>query len=471
MRTNISQTIYFQEEIGLTAGMITNLALKFAGVGDIRADIEVSFWLANIPETKTTFNTATDWITYNQFTAVWVETPLPNVHLAGERIVNIELHTPFHYTGGNIALMSHRHRTVFGYNTENVWTISTIGTNRTIRAHSDTIVLNPQVPPIGTVVDGFPHIAFGFTPAGTVYFTVSGKIVLEDTGEGAEGIQVSLIGDEELYIETDSDGLFVFEDLKDNHTYELTVSFPKYTTYTRQITINGANQTDLLITLNEIIALPFNVTALSLDVGIEISWNSPFAQSVMVLPPSHTAFAYEYDVKRTTYPDPDHNTAVDIRTQYANTEDLIVIIDSQSGLSPGAYYYYFVRARYSGIYGVKLSEWVMSNQVKYDPVNESDTVEIPAVTSLLGNFPNPFNPETSISFQLSVFGCPSVRIEIFNIRGQVVRTLVNGYFGAGRHSVVWDGRDVNGNMVSSGVYFYQMISGDFIDTRKMLLMK
>jgi len=106
-------------------------------------------------------------------------------------------------------------------------------------------------------------------------------------------------------------------------------------------------------------------------------------------------------------------------------------------------------------------------------VSEDDIVDVVGATALLGNFPNPFNPETTISFQLSVFCCPFVQIDVYNIRGQRVRTLLDGSreFGAGSHSVVWDGQDDNGERVSSGVYFYRMQAGDYTETRRMLLMK
>jgi flagellar hook assembly protein FlgD len=62
-------------------------------------------------------------------------------------------------------------------------------------------------------------------------------------------------------------------------------------------------------------------------------------------------------------------------------------------------------------------------------------------------------------------------ITIYNIRGQRVRTLVDGYKVEGEHSVEWDGRDEAGNRVSSGVYFYRMRAGDISQTRRMVLMK
>jgi len=94
----------------------------------------------------------------------------------------------------------------------------------------------------------------------------------------------------------------------------------------------------------------------------------------------------------------------------------------------------------------------------------------PALSNVLNpNFPNPFNPETTISYQLADKG--PVSIDIFNARGQLVRHLLNETKEAGQHSVVYDGRDNNGNPVASGLYFYKMKTGKFSSTRKMVLMK
>ena len=88
---------------------------------------------------------------------------------------------------------------------------------------------------------------------------------------------------------------------------------------------------------------------------------------------------------------------------------------------------------------------------------------------LMQNYPNPFNPTTSIYFDLNKDNL--VRIDIYNIRGQKVKTLINELLQKGRYNVIWNGDDENGNNVASGVYFYQMRTDEFVETRRMLLMK
>ena len=90
---------------------------------------------------------------------------------------------------------------------------------------------------------------------------------------------------------------------------------------------------------------------------------------------------------------------------------------------------------------------------------------------MLGNFPNPFNPSTTISFSIETPSMASVLIEVYNIRGQRVKTLVDEYKSQGVHSVIWDGTDSSGQIVSSGIYFSRMTAGEITDFRKMILMK
>lgn len=89
------------------------------------------------------------------------------------------------------------------------------------------------------------------------------------------------------------------------------------------------------------------------------------------------------------------------------------------------------------------------------------------------NYPNPFNPETTIAYSLQEPA--NVTLEIFNMKGQKVRTLINAYQQAGNHNIVWNAKDSNNHEVSSGVYFYKLVSesnfGDYTSSKKMLFLK
>ncbi len=101
-------------------------------------------------------------------------------------------------------------------------------------------------------------------------------------------------------------------------------------------------------------------------------------------------------------------------------------------------------------------------------VSATDPVA-PKVTRLEGNYPNPFNPETMISFATHQSG--PVKLSIYNLKGQLVRSLLDSELPAGQHKLVWNGRDNSNNPVASGIYFYRMEAGKYSKTMKMMLIK
>ena len=108
-------------------------------------------------------------------------------------------------------------------------------------------------------------------------------------------------------------------------------------------------------------------------------------------------------------------------------------------------------------------------EVLFSPTAVSQQA-LPLVNSLKQNYPNPFNPETTISYDLS--GESVVTLTIYDISGQVIRTMVNNQaMSAGQYKSVWDGRDESGIKVASGVYFYQLHTGDFVAKKKMTLLQ
>lgn len=103
-------------------------------------------------------------------------------------------------------------------------------------------------------------------------------------------------------------------------------------------------------------------------------------------------------------------------------------------------------------------------------ITSDDVYNIPPTDfSLRQNYPNPFNPTTSIAYSMPETS--NVRLDIYNVKGQLVKTLVNGEMPAGMHTVVWDGRDGNNAAVASGVYFYRVSTPQATQTKRMLLIK
>ena len=110
-----------------------------------------------------------------------------------------------------------------------------------------------------------------------------------------------------------------------------------------------------------------------------------------------------------------------------------------------------------------------------DPNSVNGTgIGIPEEYSLSQNYPNPFNPETRIKFTLPVSS--KVRLTVYNLLGEVIRTLANNEYEAGEHNVVWNGRDERGRGVSSGIYLYKIKANgtdgkEYSEIKKMILMK
>ncbi|MCD4829150.1 MAG: T9SS type A sorting domain-containing protein [Candidatus Cloacimonetes bacterium] len=127
-------------------------------------------------------------------------------------------------------------------------------------------------------------------------------------------------------------------------------------------------------------------------------------------------------------------------------------------------YEFWIKARHVG--GSMSSE---SNHVSFEIAGtEGDTP--PLVFGLRQNHPNPFNPETTIAFSLAS-ATDDCRLEVYNIRGERVRTLLREPRKAGEHAIVWDGRNDSGAPTASGVYFYRLTAGDKTAIRKAVLLK
>ena len=107
----------------------------------------------------------------------------------------------------------------------------------------------------------------------------------------------------------------------------------------------------------------------------------------------------------------------------------------------------------------------------YGPVAITTSISevAPAVTALETAYPNPFNPSTTIKYSLKQ--ASDVKIVIYNAKGQLVRTLVNGHKEAGYYNATWIGNDDRGNRVASGIYLYKMITKDYVKVQKMMMIK
>ena len=113
----------------------------------------------------------------------------------------------------------------------------------------------------------------------------------------------------------------------------------------------------------------------------------------------------------------------------------------------------------------KMYEWVknFTNDRQNTKVG-TDIAQIPLRTELFNNFPNPFNPTTTITYQLSVTS--QVSLKVYDLLGREVKILTNGLIQAGKHSIIW-----NATSLPNGLYFYQLRTGNYSDTKKMIVLK
>jgi hypothetical protein len=110
-----------------------------------------------------------------------------------------------------------------------------------------------------------------------------------------------------------------------------------------------------------------------------------------------------------------------------------------------------------------------NNKKEIVVAEEVEAPFVPKAAALMQNFPNPFNPSTTLTFDVAQAG--NVTIQIYDVSGRLVATLLNSYKEIGRHRVEWNGKNVSGSLVPSGIYFYRMRSAGYEATKKMLLVR
>lgn len=146
----------------------------------------------------------------------------------------------------------------------------------------------------------------------------------------------------------------------------------------------------------------------------------------------------------------------------------IAFIEGSGSSNSEKSYSYTDKSVEVGEYTYRLKQLDIDGKFKYsDEVNVS--LKTPAEYRLMQNSPNPFNPSTTIRFELPA--ASHVVLRVYDIVGREVATLLNEEQSEGRHEAIWNGKDSHGLSVASGVYIYRLTAGSFVQTRKMNLMK
>ncbi len=143
-----------------------------------------------------------------------------------------------------------------------------------------------------------------------------------------------------------------------------------------------------------------------------------------------------------------------------------------------SYHYCFVIdhegiVQYRGSVNLPVLEVVLAEAVSRLPVGVGVDDQVPgAAARLQPAYPNPFNPQTTIAFEVAEAGAGQpLRLEVLDLRGRVIRTLVSGAREAGRHEVVFDGRDQRGQRLASGVYLARLRVADSEQSQILTLVK
>jgi len=213
-----------------------------------------------------------------------------------------------------------------------------------------------------------------------------------------------------------------------------------------EVLINAENPVQYteftLIDLPKPLSLSFSVDN---ETGaLEINWEAPFEP---VLP------VEGYNVYRKLNAGLFQLMEMVVATSYNETLSLI-----------GSYEYY-VKVQYQNVEGSPSDLLSFGYPFSSNPQDNNPAL----VTNLDNNYPNPFNPSTTISFSLAKAGRTS--LAIYNLKGQLVKRLLNSELNNGTHKIVWNGLDENNRSVASGMYLYRLESGDYKSVKKMLLMK
>jgi len=185
---------------------------------------------------------------------------------------------------------------------------------------------------------------------------------------------------------------------------------------------------------------PQDLVATPGDEVVDLEWTAPEIEEYSATLAGYLVYRNNIAITTTITP-----------TEYTDTE-----------VENGIEYSYYVVAVYTDPPGE--SEPTDTVQAIPGPSSASDFIERTPVSILYGNYPNPFNPITNISFYLQKDD--TVTIEIFNLKGQMIKTLAHGHFAQGLHNINYNADDI-----SSGIYFYSLKTSDYKAIRKMVLLK
>ena len=286
------------------------------------------------------------------------------------------------------------------------------------------------------------------SPNGGEAWEIAGSQVIQWTSVNI-GDQVKI----ELSRDNGSSWEFLSESAENNGEWSWEVAGPASDSCLVRVSSTDGSVSDTSDSLFSIFAAPQLSVSMpnggetwEIGTNTEISWTSNYTSGILTISLSRDNGAHWETIAEEIHVD-QYTINYDVSGPPADS-CLIKIIDVVNGVSDVS----------DAVFTIKYPTGVISKANK-----------IPDAFGLKQNYPNPFNPETKIMFQLPATS--QVQISIFNLKGELVRTLVDGTQPAGIFEILWDGRDQSGRVSPSGIYFYKMVAGDFQQVKRMVFMK
>ncbi len=391
----------------------------------------IKIWLGTTNQT----DLSAGWILSNQLTLVYdgmVSFP------SGSNTININMQTSYFYPGGNLVMMVSRPMDTSSYGVNNVFTCYTGSPNISRSAVSNTTVIDPTNPPAGSSSLSSIYPATAFICTFSTVGTLKGN-VFNSLNQPIVNAAVQL-NYQNISTTTDASGSYSISWLSPG-TYQVTVSAPGYLNHTQSVTIPEAQS----VQLNFALHLAADLIITGRVVRSDVTTIGIADATVEIVGAVTNAVATDSNGYFTIYD----------------------VIANQS---------YTIRAYYPGYLPFNDSVTVLSQNVdmgnlplEWDIYTSADNQIADISNTTLNCYPNPFNTSTSISYEIKT--PVKTTIDIFNVKGEKVITLFDGYVKSGKYKAEWHGNDHYGNRVASGIYYFKMSAGRYSATRKVILLK
>ncbi|MDP8322380.1 MAG: C10 family peptidase [Candidatus Stygibacter australis] len=354
---------------------------------------------------------------------------------------NIMEGLPVHFASVTPAWDSGHNFVVDGYNTDEFYHLN-LGWGGT---YNGWYLLPDEIPYGLTVVEG--AIVDIIPPDPPVGF-VSGQVTLEPAIVDTFMITVTIDNDYQEYtldIQPDESGTVSYITQVSVGNYSVSATYPDYEFITyNNVLVEEYDNATVDFTLSQLIA-PAELEGVLTGNEASLNWQHDSARAFQY----YNIYRSVGSINNTPY------ALLDTTNQCSYIDTILFPHSSLLG--------YYITAVYA-----QENESHSSNTVYMEYLVPNTDEEI-AIPEMLGNYPNPFNPSTTIYFSLE--NDDYVELSVYNLKGQIVNKLVTGDFAQGRHSIIWSGEDENENIVPSGLYLYKLKTDNNIFTRRMLLLK